>query len=160
MRRGPSAPSLLLLAVLLAGSISAKLVLGGTPDHRVAEEAERARVAAVMAAQGFRIARAEDPDSPFVGVERGDCRALVAAVAPQGWHRDILRRLARPGDRVAFLVGGEVLDDQPVWRTFRDYYWRRLNRFLGREVAGGSVHGVLATPGCDLTAPGWIDLAK
>jgi len=91
---------------------------------------------------------------------RGECRVLVAAVAPQGWHRDILRRLAGPGDQVAFLVDGRLYDDQPVWQTLSQYYWDRLNRIIGRDAGGALPRGILASPDCDLSAPMWTALGR
>jgi len=36
----------------------------------------------------------------------------------------------------------------------------RSNRFLGRDAATARVHGVLATSGCDLSAPEWTELSR
>jgi hypothetical protein len=149
------------LVVLLAASVGAKLMHGGAASYLDPPGGEKRAIAWSLREHGFLLSEgADDPDSPFVPAIREECRVLVAAVAPQGWHRDILRRLAGPTDQVAFLVDGRLYDDQPVWQTIRRHYWNRLNRFVGRDAGSGLPRGILASQGCDLSEPMWTALGN
>lgn len=159
MRLGFRGARLSVLAVLLVASVGAKLTHGGAASYLDPPGDEKAAIAWELREHGFRVSEgADDPDSPFVPAIREECSVLVATVAPQGWHRDILRRLAGPEDRVAFLVDGRLYDDQPVWRTMSRHYWNRLNRIIGRDTGSDLPHGILASQGCDLSAPMWTML--
>jgi hypothetical protein len=90
----------------------------------------------------------------------GDCRLLVALVAPQGWHRDIVRQLASQYDQVFFVFGGVVYQDQPTRLTLMHQYWRTLNIFAGRKLPIRPVLGIVASPACNLRDMPWQELAK
>lgn len=151
----------LLLALLLALSVGAKLGFGGTPTDDEAFAAAEKNLTAFLVRQGFHLGEIyNQPDLPLHSATQGDCRLLVAVVSPFGMHRDILRQLASPADRVRFVVDGMVYDDQPKWRTWTEYYWQRLNRALGRRRLEWPVLGVIAPPGCNLQAIAWRDLAR
>jgi len=147
------------LALLLAVSLGAKLVLGNVPGRHDADAAAKRHITEILQRHGYVVAEDDDPASPFVAAERGACEVLVAGIAPQGWHRDILRRLAREGDQVAFLVNGELLPEQPVWQTFSAYYWARLKRFIGLETPGAPPYGLIMSPPCSLEQPAWAELS-
>jgi exosortase/archaeosortase family protein len=76
------------------------------------------------------------------------CQVQVTEVAPQGWQRSLLTRVA--GERrLVFLFGGEAYSEQPVLKTRADYYWGKLNRYLGRRVPRLPVLAVISISGCE-----------
>ncbi|MGF9764256.1 hypothetical protein AAII07_55055 [Microvirga sp. 0TCS3.31] len=99
--------------------------------------------------QGFLVGQ-ETPanDLPWVVGTVGDCQIRVTEVAPQGWQQGLLAALARDG-QLAYMFGGAIYSDQPTMRTRADYYWTRLNRYLGRNVPSRSVLAVISTSACE-----------
>ena len=95
-----------------------------------------------------------------MAAESGGCRLLTVIAAPQGWHRDIIRRSASPGDVILFAFNGATYQDQPTWLTWVHHYWRVLNSHVGRRLATRPVLGVVASPTCDLRDMPWRELAE
>jgi hypothetical protein len=150
------------LALLLVLSVGIKLTHGYSTPLSQAASVTKSEVAAFLDRQGFRVDEvdATNVDSPFVQAAKGTCHLLAVAAAPQGWHRDLVHRLAAPDDQVFFVVDGTVFDDQPQWRTWTYHYWRLVNRFVGRRLPLHPVLGVVASPDCDLGNLPWRDVAR
>ena len=85
---------------------------------------------------------------------------LIAEVAPQGWHRFILRRLASDGDQVFFLFRGRKYEEQPVWLTRLTAYWAVAVRNVGLNARVEPVLGIVASPACGLDAMQWGEFAE
>jgi hypothetical protein len=118
-------------------------------------------VAEVLERKGFMV----DPPPPNVDPEmlaarKVDCSLRIAEVSPLGWHRDVLARLVGPHEQLRFAFRGELFANQPVWRTFIDYNWRRLLGYAGLRLPNRPVFGILASPGCDLQDLPWDKLAE
>lgn len=149
------------LGFLLVLSVSIKLANGdgSPPDHE--QRLAKQEVADFLSRQGFQVdhAIAEQTDSPIVRAATDACSLLVIAAAPQGWHRNLLLRLAEPQDQTFFVVGGTLYEDQPLWRTWDYHYWRRANHLLGRRLPVHPVFGVVASRACDLRRIPWADVA-
>ncbi len=148
-----------LLLVLLAASIPLKLWT--LPDARAAgpagDEAVREGMRAFLAEAGFS-AQIEPGmvGLPAASGERAGCRVLLANVAPQGYHRDLIFRLAAPDDAVSFLFRGQAYPDQPGWATWAS---RLLSHLRLAPAATGSdrVFAVLAAGACGIEAPVWAE---
>ncbi len=124
-----------------------------TPDN--------SRIVVFLDRHGFQVDRNDRSDgSPFVQAAAGGCRLLAVFAAPQGWYRDIIRRLAGPQDEVFFVFGGAVYPDQPIWQTWTRHYWRLLNLYAGRRIPAHPVLGIVASRACDLRNLPWQDLAE
>jgi hypothetical protein len=149
-----------LFLLLLSLSTGTKLFVGapGTTDEQAAA---KVAISIFLNRYGFLVNDVDDQTkSPFVTAYKGECRFLLAAVAPQGWDRDIIHRLGAPNDRVFFVVDGEVYEDQPRWRTWIQFYLRRLNRYIGRRLAVRPTLGAIASPECDVRHLAWQDFPK
>jgi hypothetical protein len=114
---------------------------------------------AFLSRSGFRVNESA-PRALFQVAVAGDCRMFVANVAPDGTHRHLVREGASPQDAVFFVYRGATYADQPRWLTWWDDHWRKLNGFVGRRLPERPVLGVIASPGCDLKAMAWGDLAE
>ena len=90
----------------------------------------------------------------------GSCRILVALAAPQGWHKDAIRQLAKPSDQVSYAFEGTLYADQPVWRTWTNFYWSWLLRSAGIILPNEPILGLVASPSCDLERIHWQNVAK
>ncbi len=88
-----------------------------------------------------------EKDLPWVIGAVGDCKIRVTEVAPQGWQQGLLGALARNG-HLAYLFGGEIYSHHPTMRTRADYYWAKLNRYLGRSTPSRSVLAVVSNSAC------------
>ena len=122
----------------------------------------KTRIAMFLAGQGFEPDRAAEPDSTnavqsliVASGRSGDCQLLIAAAAPQGWHRYILSRLGSDSDQFFFLFKGRKYRDQPVWLTRLTAYW---NIVTGSQVE--PVFGIVASAACDVDAMRWQELAE
>lgn len=160
----PSARLRLLFALLLALSVGGK-VLAGDQSLRGAEQAERStaqdRIAEFLGRHGFEVGKAGDPlNVPFVPAAAGDCHLLAVLAAPEGWHRDITRRLASPQDQVFFVFDAMVYQDQPEWLPWVHHYWRVANFYIGRKLPDRPILGIVASPACDLRDMPWQEIAE
>ncbi|MBX6742124.1 MAG: hypothetical protein QJR07_15530 [Acetobacteraceae bacterium] len=148
----------LLLAVLSVGG----KVLAGDQSLRGAEQALQSagkdQLADFLGRQGFQVHEEGRPDSPFVQAATADCHLLVMLAAPEGWHRDIIRRLALPQDQVFFVFDAVVYQDQPEWLPWAHHYWRVLNFYIGRKLPARPLLGIVASPACDLRDMPWREI--
>lgn len=149
------------LGSLLALSVGIKLVHGSHTRPDPAAWLAKHAVASLLRRQGFRVdpASIRQTDTPVVQAVTDTCNLLVVAAAPQGWHRDLVHRLAVPGDRVFFVVHGRIYDDQPLWRTWSYHYWRLANHLIGRRLPDHPVFGIVASDTCNLRGLPWTDIA-
>jgi hypothetical protein len=149
-----------LLLVLLAASLPLKLWT--LPQARAAgqagDDAIREGMRAFLAEAGFSAqVEAGLVDLPAASGARDGCRVLLANVATQGYHRDLIFRLAGSGDKVSFLFRGRAYPDQPGWATWTSHLLSRL-RLAPADPAGPGgerVYAVLAAGACDLDASTW-----
>jgi hypothetical protein len=156
-----ASPRLKLLFTLLLGlSVSGKVIshsLRGT--EQMMQNTEISEIAAFLGRHGFQVGEAQ-PDFPFVPAAVAGCHLLIASAAPEGWHRDITRRLASPQDQAFFVFDGVVYQDQPAWRPWLYSYWRELNLGFGRALPARPVVGIVASPACALRDMPWQELAE
>jgi hypothetical protein len=150
------APKLLLISLLIL-TLSFKVLANRSQSvSKQQDEITRTQIAAFFARHGFH------PDGAAgigVSVRAGECQLLVAEAAYQGWHRDILRRLASAEDQFFFYFRGHKYSDQPVWRTRLSGYQTSFLRNLGLKAPAEPVLGIVASPACDLKAIPWQELA-
>jgi hypothetical protein len=152
-----------LFALLLVLSIGMKIAVGNPSARGVVEttDATKGEVAAFLDRQGFRVGEDENPpEFQYVPAAMGNCRLLVVLAAPEGWHRDIIRQLASEHDQVFFVFRGAVYQDQPIWLTWMNHYWRMLNHYAGRGLPTQPVLGIIASPACDLRDTPWRELSS
>jgi hypothetical protein len=99
--------------------------------------------------QGFQVSLATpDEDLPWVSGTVRNCQVRVTEVAPQGWHQGLLAALAQD-QHLVYLFDGAIYPEQPMMRTRVNYYWNRLTRYFGREVANRPVLAVVSTSACE-----------
>jgi hypothetical protein len=149
----------LLLAGLLAASLSLKLI-DGTVSEVSYHDLIGGRLASFLDRHGFVDREiVELADLAAATGRSGDCRLVLVNVAPQGWHRNLLGRVASRSDRLLFVFRGRTYADQPVWRTRFYGYWRRIAAAVGWQAQTGMVYGVVASGSCDLNGMRWTELA-
>jgi hypothetical protein len=148
------------IALALALTLAVKLALlpsvapAGTPAEG------KAPVVAFLEHQGFAVGEPLPNNDPvMLPAASANCNLRIAEVSPIGWHRDILARLALPGEQVAFVFDGNVFSIQPVWKTFIDHSWRRLLGYVGLHPPERPVFGIIASPGCAVQELPWGELA-
>src|SRR5690349_8049395 len=89
----------LIFLFLLILSVGTKLILSIATPTADEQTAAKAAISNFLGYHGFSIDSGGDrPDSPFVSASNGQCRLVVAAVAPQGWNRDAIRQQSEPND--------------------------------------------------------------
>lgn len=102
----------------------------------------------VLAARSFQVSRyVPDNDLTWISGINDDCRLMVAAVAPQGWHRALVAQMAQQ-KQVFYVFDGQVYSEQPIVRTRAYHYWRKLARYFGLTPRERPVLAVLSTPSC------------
>src|SRR6476620_5873333 len=109
-----------LLILLLVLSVSLK-VLQSHDESAAGDVAEG--VSTFLARNGFAIERrASDEDLFLVSATASECRLLVAVLSPEGWHRDVIRKLAPSDSQLIFVYNGIIYADQPTMLTrFNEY---------------------------------------
>lgn len=150
----------MLVALLAAISVGGKLLLGVMPRDADEDANVKAAIAGFLSGHGFSIEQGDTPGTAFVWASNGSCRFALGAVAPRGWDRDAIRRLADPDDRIFYVIDGERYEYQPAWRTWLRDGWRRLNRHLGRRIANRPDLGAIASPACDVRNLHWERFPK
>jgi hypothetical protein len=148
------------IALALALTLAVKIALlpSVAPAETPAEE--KGPVVAFLEHQGFAVGGPLPNNDPvMLSATKAGCSLRFAEVSPIGWHRDVLARLAAPGEQVAFVYGGNVFATQPVWKTFFDHSWRRLLAYAGLHAPEQPVLGIIASPGCSLRELPWGELA-
>ncbi|MBO0733244.1 MAG: hypothetical protein J2P49_02775 [Methylocapsa sp.] len=132
------------------------------PKEMIAERA-KAQMAAFLARHGMQPIPANPGsnalEEPFVVALSNGCRLFVAEAGFEGWYRDFLRNLVPLGDEYFFWFQGRNYREQPIWRTRLSGYWRALLRELGFKPHFEPIFAVGASPGCDLSAMPWQELA-
>ena len=124
-------------------------------------QAERRDIITFFRHHGFQVDRTEDrPESSVIPASVGECRMLIVLASPQGWRRELVHRLASPGDQTFFVYRGTRYRDQPVWRTLIDHYWHRLYHYVGMALPPSPLFGVVASPVCELSRIPWQDIAS
>lgn len=119
------------------------------------------RLEAFLVQHGFQSAEAGTMGGlSAVSGSSGPCRIVLADVAPQGWHRDIVRRVAAANDQVLFSFQGRTYLEQPIWSTWSTYYRDTFLRKMGLPSHFEPVYAVVASPACDLTKLAWEELAR
>lgn len=118
------------------------------------------RVAAFLAGQGFAIEAIEaESDPPSVRAASGACRLRVIQASPHGWHRSLVA-VTTGRDRSFFLYDGRAYDEQPVWRTWSYFQWKRLNGLVARRLPEKPVLAVTQSPDCDGRDLAWTRLVE
>jgi hypothetical protein len=153
-----SAVCRLLLVGLLASSLSLKLM-----DGAASETSYRDLVGGWFAAFLDRHGFVDQETVELAGLAgasgwSGDCRLVLVDVAPQGWYRNLLSRVASPSDQLLFIFRGRPYANQPVWWTRLYGYWSRVAVAIGWQTLPEPVYGVVASRRCDLTRMRWHEV--
>ena len=97
----------LLIILLLVLSLSLK-VLQSHDESAAGDVVEG--VSTFLARNGFAIERhAPDEDLFLVSATASECRLLVAILSPEGWHRDVIRKLTPSDSQLIFVYNGHDL---------------------------------------------------
>ncbi len=154
----------LLFALLLALSVGGKVGVGSQSlrsEEQATQDKEKRQIINFLDHRGFQVDQPERQlEAALVPAAAGNCRLLVVLAAPQGWHRDVIRRFASPQDQVFFVFDAAVSQDQPMWFPWLHYYWRMLNSDFGRRLPVRPVLGIVASSTCDLRNMPWQELAE
>jgi hypothetical protein len=149
----------LLLGFLLLASLAIKIP-GSMSGKEVAVDNFPRRVTEFLRRSGFTTEpHVSDVDMFSIAAHSGECRILVAVLSPQGWHRDIIKKLAPDGSEVFFFYDGKVYDDQPVTRTRFDDYWTRFLRYAGTDSQQPPILGIAQSPECRKHTIAWNALS-
>jgi hypothetical protein len=149
-----------ILALTLVLTLGAKIAFD--PGRSTSDGAlQQGQVIAFLERQGFLVG----PPLPDVGpsmvpAQRPGCSLRVSEISPFGWHRDVLAQLTRPDERLFFVFRGKSASTQPVWQTFADYNWSRLQRYVGLQPPERPVLGVIASADCGSLELPWSEVAE
>lgn len=138
------------LAIKAPGSLTAR----EAPTVNVAD-----RVTNFLKSNGFETEpHNSDLDMFSITAQSGSCQILVSVLSPQGWHSEVVKKLAPQDSNVFFFYDGEVYADQPVLRTRFDDYWNRLLRSAGGNASQPPLFGIAESPGCQNRSVAWNTL--
>jgi hypothetical protein len=145
----------LLLVVSLAIKAPGSLTAREIPNVNIA-----AHVIDFLKSNGFETEPLDsDLDMFSIAAHSGSCHILVAMLSPQGWHREVIKKLAPQDSNVFFFYNGKVYDDQPVLQTRFDDYWTRLVRSAGGNASQSPLFGIAQSPKCQNRPLAWIALS-
>jgi hypothetical protein len=145
------------LALVAILSVASKIYFFGQNEAPLEDFTLRA--AAVLQGHQFvtQVLPAGNAIYRAVAGRNGSCQLTVASIAAHGWERDSIWRSARPGDQVLFIYHGRRYPDQPVWRTWADYYLNRATRLIAQAKPLAPVVALIASPDCDVSAMRWLE---
>lgn len=117
------------------------------------------RAGSFLESHGFKLDKSPaDRDFFLLSGATGDCQVLVAAVSPQGWHTDIVRKLVPSRSNLLFIYRGQAYSEQPVLITaFNDYIFRFF-RMLGAHPRMSPILAVVASPECKVEELPWTEI--
>jgi hypothetical protein len=138
--------------------VSSRLSISTEPEEQIAGQ----NVAGFLARNYFNVV---GPQEVVFGMQlmeatAGACHMRIAISASRGWHRDLIGKLARPGDRMFVVFDGVIYPEQPMWRTVPDFLWSRLLTALGFDVHASPVITVMAGPNCEAERLPWNELVQ
>jgi hypothetical protein len=156
VRSSPGAK--LLFGGLLLATIGLKIsgALGSGVAHP--DDVVRAQLHDFLSHHGFVAQPTEIVNPVAVAGQSGSCQLLLINVAPQGWHRDMPGRYATATDQSFFVFRAQRYQQQPIWLTRADYYWRLPARTVGLQTPLDLVLGVVASAACDVNKLPWNEL--
>ena len=153
-----SGPKVLFGTVLIA-SVSLKVVAATSLPPPPASEAG-AVVTRLLERNGFTVgANDKDVDLFTIAAHGPHCDLRLAVVSPHGWHRNLIRQLVAPQEKLVYVFDGETFDEQPVWRTWASFYLSRMKTFLGLHAATKPVLAVVSDPSCAIGSLPWSEVA-
>lgn len=151
-------------ASLLALTVGFKVAAGNwqaTADPGLAQMQAKQQIAGFFSRYGFIVSAPGDrPDSPFLSAVHGDCHLFAVASSPEGWHGQITRSLAEPGDQVIYVYDGVAHRQPPSWGPWIDDAWLRAARAIHAEASVRLLIGIVAAPACDLAQLPWPEIAR
>jgi hypothetical protein len=148
-----------ILLLLLPLSFSWKLAV--RPNDTVGIDSDiQLKVAEFFVRQRFTVTLSEkvEEGQPMIRATASACRILVAKSPAMGSDRDLISRLAGPGERVFMVFRGQTSEHQPTWLTVTDFLWSRLRRELGIKAQASPVLAVIATTSCNAERLPWAEL--
>ena len=147
------------LAFLIPLTVGWKVFLH-TGDARDIVETPQDRVAGFLVSHQFSIAAIGDMpgEMPAVHAQAGTCNILVAVASPRGWHRDLLRNLAKPSDDRFIVYGGRIYAEQPMLLTITNFLSSKFLSQLGLPVYARPVFSVIASKDCEAEHLPWNEL--
>jgi hypothetical protein len=148
----------LAFAALLAASLGGKL-LASRPAAKVDRAGFARQAASFLRASGYAVEVGRIPINPLIYGTRAGCRLMIGDYDPHGTMANVFDRAARPVGPLHFYYRGVAYGSAPKLRPLTEYYVRRELVQIGRPVARRPVLAVAASPGCDLAALDWSQLA-
>jgi hypothetical protein len=124
------------------------------------EERVNEAVVAYLESAGYDIAYDHEADPVYFAVHRKGCEMRIYLASPEGWHRDIIRRLGEAQLSSFFVYDGEIFDEQPVWTTWLEFQMQRIKSTLGLQNATKPVLGISSSAGCRRNEIIWSKLAR
>ena len=149
----------ILFGTVLIASVSLKVVAATSLPPPPASEAG-AVVTRLLERNGFTVgANDKEVDLISIAAHGPHCDLRLAVVSPHGWHRNLIRQLVAPREKLVYVFDGETFDEQPVWRTWASFYLSRMKTFLGLHEATKPVLAVLSSPSCAIGSLPWSEVA-
>jgi hypothetical protein len=152
-------PAELSFALLLAASLSGKLLASGAAQPGPDQGSLNLRTADLLRAGGFTVTAEPHKFETLLRAERRGCRLLAGAYDPRGTFAEAFRQLAAPVGPLRFAYRGESYDRPPKLRPLLEYYSQRELRRIGLAPALTPIVAYAATPGCEVGAIAWQRLA-
>ena len=152
-----------LLGVLLVLSLGSKWAVSvyvppvaNEQEEKVAEDA----VVRFLARNHFTVVSARNVTFGMQIVEAtaGLCQLRVVLSASRGWHRDLIRSMAKPGERIFVVFRGKIYPEQPMLLTVSDFLWYKLLTKIGVGAAATPVMTVMEEPNCGADRLAWNEI--
>ncbi len=107
------------------------------------------KVVAFLAKHEFEAVkdRASDPQYFLIHAGRGACTMDLREVSPRGYDRAAIQALAA-ARRLIYVDNGAVSPEQPAWRTWLYFHFRRLAWFFGWPLPRRLTFAVISSGSC------------
>ncbi|TPI50227.1 hypothetical protein FJW05_03980 [Mesorhizobium sp. B2-9-1] len=146
--------------LLLALSVSLKVLGGGIGQSVTADHPANEDIAALLRANGFAFTLSEpNTDPQWFYATKETCQLKIADVSLQGWHRSMLDRQAK--NRVLlYSVEGKLYEHQPILMPMVHHYIGRALRYAGIKTRPVVARAIIIGPRCSLPPIAIADLER
>src|SRR4051794_36443390 len=148
-----------LFAAALIASVTLKIwTIAAARETSSADADIETRLQLFLVQAGFSTQRENGISGfPVVSGQAGSCRVLLASVAAQGWHRDLIFSKASNDNEVAFLFKGQIFSDQPRWKTWTYDKIYKLKRVFDRNLRAERIIAMVISRSCAVDKKLWAE---
>jgi hypothetical protein len=150
------------LLVLTLGSKWAVIAYSPPVFNGQEEKVAEGAVVRFLVRNHFSIVRVGNAtfEMEIIEANAGLCRLHVVLSASRGWHRDLIRSMAKPEERSFVVFRGKIYDEQPMLLTVFDFLRYKFLTKIGIAAHAAPVLTIIAEPNCGADRLPWNEFQE